>query len=110
MTKNERRVQFDMCAGTVTLDLVQLKQVVGCAMSNARNELDRVEAEIRSLIEQACTAERKEDTHEHYRLLCNANTSREYLARYARQYSEAIQAYFHICEAIKREEVKIVKE
>jgi len=110
MSAGERRIQFSMRAGTVTLDLVQLKQVVGCAMSNARNELNRVEREMFSLLERACRAERDGDTHEHYRLLCNANTSKGDLVRYARQYEEAVEAYFHVCEAIKRDRIEIVRE
>ena len=107
MPKDERRAQFDMCAGEVTLDLLQLRKVVACAMSNARNELNRVEREVRAKLDQAHI---EKDSHEHYILLCNANTHAGYLERYARQYREAVQAYFHVCEAIKRGEIKIVRE
>ncbi len=110
MSNDERTVRFSMCAGEVTLDLVQMKEVASAAIGNARNELSRTEGRLRDLLERAYVAELKGETHEHYLALCNANTERQYLERYARQYAEAIQAYFYLSEAIKRDTVKVIME
>ena len=109
--KGDRKMKkgFDMSAGTVTLDLPQLKLVLGSAMCNARNELSRTEADIFNSIDQAVIAEHRGNSEENFVQLCHANTSREQLTHFANQYAEAIRAYFHVCEAIKREETVVQK-
>lgn len=99
-----------MSAGTVTLDLNALSQVLGTAVRVAKDNLYRDMTEIQNDLEASARAGANGDWETHYRKLCNANTHREYVVSSAKQYADAVEAYFHVCEAIKREEVEIVKE
>ena len=110
MSESEGRVRFDISAGTVTLDLAQLRTVCAIAMRNTRMGINRMENDVLNQLDLAHRAERGGDEQEHYIRLSAANASAQRLSEFALEYAAAVQAYFHICEAIKREEVKIVKE
>ncbi len=106
---SERRVQFDMSAGTVKLDLIQLRTICAIAMRNTRMGINRMENDVLNQLELAHCAERSGGEQEHYIKLSAANASAQRLSEFASEYAAAVQAYFHVCEALKREKVDFVR-
>jgi len=96
---------FDMSAGTVTLDLPVLNKVLGVATATLHDALQSHLATVSNDLRQAHTAAYKGDSHQNYLELCHANTRRERLVLLAQQLADAIQCQFHVNEACKREEV-----
>jgi hypothetical protein len=102
--------QFDMSAGKVTLDLPSLKDILGYSTYRAKCDLQNDIRDISDEFEKAFRAEMKNDKQENYYSLCHAHTHREYLLNAANHYADCIEAYFHVCEAIKRDETIIIKQ
>ena len=101
--------KFNMSGGSVTIDLVQLNKVLAGAVADAQENLHQELKDIRGCLSDASMAKYKGDDHENYRRLCNANTKRENLLKKAERLSDAIHAHFHVNEACKRAECKIIK-
>jgi hypothetical protein len=105
-----KKNKFNMSAGTVTLDLKTLESTLGHSVRVAGQEVYRNYSEIQSLLEAACFAKNDGDEQTRYSRLCNANTHRQWLVQAAYEYADVIEAYFHVIEAVRREEVNISKE
>lgn len=95
--------KFDLNGQTVTLDLEQLKKVLEAAMYTAKLEVERQSKEIEDALFAASAT--KSDVGS-YQQLNRANCAREYLVRATVAYSDALEAYYHVVEATRREEVK----
>ena len=110
-----QKTKWDLCGDEATIDLFALKSVLEQAVANAKNELQRQEREIQDHFEVAFRSKFDKTNKlgkyngDEYSALCAANTHREWLVNAAIAYSDAIQAYFHIVEAIKRDEIKIYR-
>ena len=100
---------MNMNGSQVTLDLSQINGVLDSAVTVLHDKLQDQLRTMHGEIQEAAIAQHKGDGHGHYLGLCHANTQREYFLRTAQQLAEAIHAKFHVAEAIKRDEVLIVK-
>jgi len=101
------RTKNDCSAGLVKLDLDQLIKVCGYAVAESRNEMNRQQRSIDEHLFQAFRLDESE--HEHYRHLCNAHSESDYFLQAAKQYAEAVDQYFYLREAKKREEIRVIK-
>lgn len=85
---------YDMSAGSVKIDAHALQTVLACAAKNSRTMLERGLADTRAYphdfenIEEVCSAN-----------FDNQHRAR-YVARYAREYADALSAYHAITEFI----------
>lgn len=100
---------MNMNGSQVTLDLSQINGVLDSAVTVLHDKLQDQLRTMNEEIRAAAIAQMKGDNHSHYLGLSHANTQREYLLRTAQQLAEAVHAKFHVAEAIKRDEVVVIK-
>ncbi len=101
--------KFNMCGQKVTLDLSALENVLGIAVRSLHNQMQDELRSIDNEIRNAVVEKTKNNEHEHYRGLCHANTAAPRMAQTAQNLADAIQAYFHVAESVKRDEVNFEK-
>ncbi|OYW73580.1 MAG: hypothetical protein B7Z37_20940 [Verrucomicrobia bacterium 12-59-8] len=101
---------MNMNGAVVTLDLNVIDKVLDAAVFELHDRLQRELHDINEHIRSAHLAALRGDLEDqHYLGLCRANTGRESLAKVALSLADAIHAKFHVAEAIKRQEVVVVK-
>ena len=101
---------MDMNGAVVTLDLSVIDKALDSAVFELHDRLQRELNDISENIRSAHRAKLRGDTEDqHYLGLCRANTGRESLVAVAESLANAINAKFHVAEAIKRQEVVVVK-
>ena len=88
--------QFDTNGHIMIARKQALIDLAAIAVRLTREQLIDSQNKIANEIEQACRCKREDDVHGEYIHNCHANTESKRIVQYAKDYQQAIDAYFHL--------------